>query len=73
MDCNCRNYIDKELLLDCCRCGGIVKYMKINNVINDKDDNYIILDKLKKDLAEKKIDITILKIEIRDLENLLIN
>ena len=67
MDCTCQCWKDKELKLNCCKCGGKVCYIKTIKV-NDNDEAKLKLAKLKKELHDKKVDITILRMEIRDLE-----
>jgi len=67
MSCVCQCWKDKEIKLTCYRCNGIVTYLK-TQTINEEDEIKIKLDKLKKELKSKQIDIVTLKMDIRDLE-----
>jgi uncharacterized protein YlxW (UPF0749 family) len=67
MACICQCWKDKELKLNCSKCGGVVYYVKSMKI--DVDDKAIVLAKLKAELQSKRADITCLKMEIRDLEN----
>jgi len=67
MDCICKCWKDKELKIHCARCDGIVNYIKCVKV-NEEDDIKIKIQKLKKELHDKTTDITILRMEIKDLE-----
>ena len=68
MNCICQCWKDKAITLTCYRCNGIVNYIKVGK-INEEDSKQVILEKLKKELKEKRTDITILKMEIQELEN----
>lgn len=72
MSCICQCWKDMTLKLNCYRCNGVVEYVKCNP-IKKEDSKQIILEKLKKDLQEKRTDITILKMEIIELENDILN
>lgn len=66
-ECSCPKWKYKEIKTTCA-CGGVVYYQKINK-IDERDEKKLILEKLKKKLQEKRTNITILKMEIRELEN----
>ena len=65
--CKCPKWKYKELKTTCA-CGGIAYYQKMDK-ITEQNDKKIILEKLKKELRDKRTDIAILKMEIQDLEN----
>ena len=67
MNCTCPKWKYKELKTTCA-CGGVAYYQKIDK-INDKDNKIIILQKLKDEVSQLRTDITIKKMEIRELEN----
>jgi hypothetical protein len=68
MDCSCQCWKHKQLTIKCHKCDGNLSYTRIQ-IINEEDENKIKLEKLRKELREKQIDITCLKMEIRELEN----
>ena len=67
MNCTCPKWKYKELKTTCA-CGGVAYYQKIDK-INDKDNKIIILQKLKDEVSQLRTDITIKKMEIRELED----
>jgi uncharacterized protein YlxW (UPF0749 family) len=69
MSCICQCWKDKELKLNCARCGGLVSYIK-TQTINEEDEIKVKIQKLKNDLISKQADVFLLKQEIRELENL---
>jgi len=68
-DCKCKCWEHKQLTIKCHKCEGKLMYVR-TEIINEEDENKIKLEKLRKELREKQIDITCLKMEIRELENL---
>jgi len=67
MDCSCPIWKYKELKT-ICACGGVVYYQKIKKIDETEEKNKI-LDKLKEELRQLRIDITIKKMEINELES----
>lgn len=66
MNCSCPLWKYKELKTTCA-CGGVVYYQKIKK-IDESQEKKKILNKLKEELTQLRTDITIKKMEIRELE-----
>ena len=66
MNCSCPKWKYIQLKTTCV-CGGIVYYQKIYK-IDENDNKKIILNKLKEELRQLRADITIKRMEVRDLE-----
>ena len=71
MNCSCPIWKYKELKT-ICACGGVVYYQKINK-IDETQEKKKILNKLKEEIAQLRTDITIKKMELRELENEIIS
>jgi hypothetical protein len=69
MSCICKCWKDKELKLNCPRCGGFVSYIK-TQTINEEDEIKVKINKLKNELISKQADVVLLRQEIRELEKL---
>ena len=72
MDCKCKSWKDKCIKLNCRNCGGIVEYSK-QTISLEKLKKDKLLSVLKEQLAEKQIEISCLRLEIRELENEIIS
>lgn len=66
--CICPCWKDKEVVLTCYKCNGKIYYSKIVKV-NEEDENKIKLEKLKKELQDKRVDMVILRNDIKELEH----
>ena len=66
MNCSCPKWKYREIKTTCV-CSGIVYYQKIDK-IDENDEKKTILNKLKEELRQLRTDITIKRMEVRDLE-----
>ena len=66
MNCSCPKWKYREIKTTCV-CSGIVYYQKIDK-IDENDEKKTILNKLKEELQQLRTDITIKRMEVRDLE-----